>query len=94
MKVVLVSDDIDRHGAGCECGVCNSSTGRSFGVGIFPVENSDLEDGDELQDRLFRCDIDPQERVYSPTAEGAFDIARGICQQNSWDIAEEEVWYS
>lgn len=34
MNVELKFDDMDRHGAGCECGLCNAN-GKSYGCGIY-----------------------------------------------------------
>ena len=43
-KVEFVLDDIDRHGAGCKCGLCNSN-GKSYGVAIMV--------GGELVERVY-----------------------------------------
>lgn len=37
MNVFVRYDDQDHHGAGCECGDCDSN-GKSYGAGIFKVE--------------------------------------------------------
>lgn len=33
---VYVLDDQDRHGAGCDCGLCNAN-GKSYGVAVYIV---------------------------------------------------------
>jgi hypothetical protein len=38
--VYLKIDDIDRHGEGCQCGLCNG-IGKSFGAGIYKVLEPD-----------------------------------------------------
>lgn len=38
--MVLRQDDMDRHGGGCACGLCNGN-GKSYGVAIIPVGNPD-----------------------------------------------------
>lgn len=43
MKVYLKYWDIDRHGAGCDCGRCNTN-GKSYGVAI--VDSSTEEPTD------------------------------------------------
>jgi hypothetical protein len=39
-KYLVRSDDIDRHGEGCDCGNCDPR-GRSWGAGIFAIEALD-----------------------------------------------------
>jgi len=70
--VQLLSDDIDRHGAGCDCGLCNS-TGKSYGVGIFPGS------GDPRSS-------DPLDRIYGPSEESAMAQARQVCAKKGWKI--------
>lgn len=47
MKVLLRDDDLDWHGLGCGCGVCNA-VGRSLGIGIYP-----LPDAGEVLERVY-----------------------------------------
>lgn len=37
VKVILLQDDIDRHGEGCDCGLCDA-LGKSYGVGIYRLD--------------------------------------------------------
>lgn len=43
-RVRVKLDDIDRHGEGCECGLCNSN-GKSYGAGVYI--------NDELVERVY-----------------------------------------
>jgi hypothetical protein len=44
MAMTLKYDDIDRHGEGCDCGLCNS-IGKSYGVAIM--------EGGEVVERVY-----------------------------------------
>lgn len=74
-KVVLVPDDIDRHGAGCSCGKCNSQ-GKSFGVAIF--KEGEQDNGD------------PIERVYGPSEEAAMDAAKTVAKKKKLTVTTSE----
>jgi len=67
----LLLDDIDRHGDGCECGLCDVN-GKSYGVGIFPAG------GDNA---------DPAERIYAASETSAMHNARMLCEKNGWIVA-------
>ena len=47
--VFLLQDDIDRHGEGCDCGLCDG-LGKSYGVSLRDVFNPD-----EAQARFYGC---------------------------------------
>jgi len=49
MKVFVLLDDQDQHGAGCECGDCDAN-GKSHGAGIFKVGQPD-----DCLERLYAC---------------------------------------
>jgi len=55
MRVFLRQDDIDRHGEGCDCGLCNSN-GKSIGIGIY-----DIEHPDEVVERVYAPSEDAAE---------------------------------
>ncbi len=72
--VVLTLDDQDHHGAGCNCGLCNSN-GKSYGVGIFPSSSDGAVIGEVL------------ERVYGPSEEAAMHNAKMVCKKSRYVIA-------
>jgi len=73
MKVCLIVDDMDHHGEGCDCGLCNSN-GKSYGVGIFPKKAT----------RTATEASDPLDRVYGPSEDAALSNARQVCKDNGW----------
>jgi len=73
MKYSLILDDMDRHGAGCDCGVCNSN-GKSYGVAIIKTP----KDGEALNSALIA-------RVYGPSEEAAFHNARLMIRSKKVD---------
>ena len=80
MNVYLIFDDIDRHGAGCDCGLCDAN-GKSYGVAVRhwePGVDIAMEDGEvEL-------------REYAASEESAFQNARLVCEKEGWQIVEPE----
>lgn len=81
-QVVLLRDDIDRHGWACRCGLCNSA-GHSYGVGIY-----DRTPGGTLgtiYGSAFNFQ-DVVERFYGATPEAAMQVAQEVCRQNGWEV--------
>ncbi len=73
-RVRLLFDDIDRHGSGCGCGLCDVN-GRSYGVGIFPAETPGL---------------DPVDRVYACSEASALHNARLACERTGQLVIDDE----
>ena len=42
-QVYLAHDDVDRHGLGCRCGLCNAA-GKSYGVGLYDLQTGEVEE--------------------------------------------------
>jgi hypothetical protein len=82
MRVYLVQDDVDRHGEGCGCGLCDSN-GKSIGVGIFDATNDDGTDAS--LDAALASD-GPYERVYGCSEQTALAAARAVCAGKGWKV--------
>lgn len=72
MKVFLLESDIDRHGAGCRCGYCNSN-GKSYGVAVIPVTRK-FESEEDIEDYVENQD--PIDVIYAESEKSAMDEAR------------------
>jgi hypothetical protein len=75
MKVFLRFDDIDRHGVGCDCGLCNAN-GHSYGVAIFPLN------------RRLAEEADPLIRIYAASEDAAFHNARMFTARHGYRIVD------
>ena len=73
-QAYYICDDIDRHGAGCECGDCDSN-GKSYGASVYDINDPH---GDCLF-RVYRCDAGAAEEVVCELAEN-----------EGWEIVEFE----
>ena len=80
-KVLLVQDDVDRHGEGCDCGVCNH-IGKSYGVGVYDATGYD--GSDTALDAALMCG--PLERAYGCSEDAAMTAARDVCAENEWEV--------
>lgn len=76
MNVVLIYDDQDHHGSGCECGLCNAN-GKSYGVGIHQSTSHGIIVGEVF------------ERVYGPSEEAAMHNARQVCEEKGYVIVPQ-----
>lgn len=74
MKVILRVDDIDRHGIGCECGLCNSN-GKAYGCALFDAED--------------RAKEDPIDRIYGPSEQAVLENAKTLCREKGWEVVVE-----
>ncbi len=78
--------DVDRHDAGCACGLCNSN-GKSYGTAIYDVSSVDPElllSEDDLSDLLHQ--LDPKEVVYAPTEEASEEEAKAWVKMHGYEI--------
>jgi hypothetical protein len=60
---IIAHTDIDRHGEGCRCGLCNAN-GRSYGFGIFMAEDVRRSGGE-----ISRCE--PVDVEYAASEDSA-----------------------
>ena len=75
MPVFILDDDIDRHGAGCDCGVCASSTGKYRGVSVRSILDPE----------------EPLGRYFGPTEDAAWHNAVAACEENGWKAVDFEM---
>jgi hypothetical protein len=66
-------DDIDRHGAGCDCGDCDMN-GKSYGASVYDVN-------DPHGDCLYR--------IYRADESTACEIVCELAENEGWEIDEE-----
>jgi hypothetical protein len=88
--VVIHYDDKDRHGAGCDCGYCNSN-GHSYGYAIFDATGVELDDDETAEDNWFALISDPDkklETIYAPSEQSAEAQVRGYCEEQGYEIKE------
>ena len=80
--VLIVRDDIDRHGAGCECGRCDSN-GKSYGVSTYPID-ADLAAIDPYRAIDEAAAGDPLDRAYAASEATAYITAREVAAWHQW----------
>lgn len=89
---LIVLDDQDQHGAGCECGLCNSN-GKSYGASAYDVTDllhpSSYEDEIEyfLEDTF--PDLDPFDKMYAPSETTAYRTAVVAAEQQGYRIVNK-----
>lgn len=83
-RVIVVVDDIDRHGEGHDCGLCNAN-GKSWGAAVF-----DLADRPAGSDPDWYRNADPLDRVYAPSEQSAAEAARIACGQEGWEVVVQD----
>lgn len=79
-KAFITIDDIDQHGGGCECGLCDDS-GRSCGAAIY------LIDALKAFEDLDPSDCEVFQRLYAPTEQAAMEKAERWADLKGYEIA-------
>lgn len=85
MNVLILVDDRDSHGEGCDCGLCNS-VGMSYGAGIFQTPPGATEDDD-----IVWTECEMLGREYGASEDAALSNARLTCKANGWNVIQEPV---
>lgn len=77
-------DGVDRHGAGCDCGECDSN-GKAYEASIYA-----LDGGESRDDEAWWRQAEPLSRHRAPTETGAVESARRAATDEGWKVAEAE----
>ena len=77
MAKTVLAWDTDRHGEGCECGVCDS-TGAAYGAAIISYMDFKVKDMSEDEFMEYLQEQEPVEVVYASSMDSAIEQAKDI----------------